>query len=148
MKILIDTNLLCRLAEQRHPHHATAESAVLSLLQDGHELCVVPQVFYEYWVVATRPASQNGLEMPTDVVDRAIDAWLEVFTLLRDERGIFSRWRDLVRQFDAKGKNAHDARLVAAMQRHGLTHLLTFNVADFQRYATIQTLDPQSLPTL
>jgi hypothetical protein len=29
--------------------------------------------------------------------------------------------------------------------RHGLTHLLTFNTADFLRYPGIELLDPQSV---
>ena len=33
--------------------------------------------------------------------------------LLRDERGIISHWRTLVHTHNVKGKNAHDARLVA-----------------------------------
>lgn len=40
------------------------------------------------------------------------------------------------------GKTAHDARLVAAMHAHGLTHLLTFNEPDFRRYAGIIVLTP------
>jgi hypothetical protein len=43
------------------------------------------------------------------------------------------------------GKPAHDARLVAAMERHGLTHLLTFNLVDFQRYAGLELLDPHQV---
>jgi hypothetical protein len=31
------------------------------------------------------------------------------------------------------------------MQRHGLTHLLTFNAADFNRYQGITILDPQTI---
>jgi hypothetical protein len=38
--------------------------------------------------------------------------------------------------------NAHDARLVAAMIVHGVTHLLTFNGADFARYSGIRITDP------
>lgn len=57
MKILLDTNVLCRLIEQEHPHHVTAERAVLALRRDLHELCLVPQILYEYWVVVTRPKS-------------------------------------------------------------------------------------------
>jgi len=41
------------------------------------------------------------------------------------------------------GKQAHDARLAAAMLRHGLTHLLTFNIEDFKRYPSINILDPK-----
>jgi predicted nucleic acid-binding protein len=145
MRILLDTNVLCRLAERGHPHHVVAKRAVTKLRNDQHELCLVPQVLYEYWVVVTRPIAENGLGMPTSNVDKAIDFCLDRFTLIRDERGIFAIWRDLVRQYDIKGKNAHDARFVAAMKRHGLTHLLTFNLADFQRYEGIDLIDPQAV---
>jgi predicted nucleic acid-binding protein len=43
------------------------------------------------------------------------------------------------------GKNAHDARLVAAMNVHGVTHLLTFNAADFRRFTTIQVMTPAAV---
>lgn len=145
MRVLLDTNVLCRLAQKGHPLRSAAEDAILKVREDGHEPCLVPQVLYEYWVVATRPAAENGLEMAPADVDEAIDLWLELFALLRDERGIFSQWRELVRQCDVKGKSAHDARLVAAMKRHGLQHLLTFNVADFQRYKGIELINARTV---
>lgn len=147
MRILLDTNVLCRLADKGHPFHSAAETAVTRLRDDGQELCLVPQVLYEYWVVVTRPVSNNELGMPTADVDKAIGLWLELFTLLRDERGIFTAWRELVKQHDVKGKSAHDARLVAAMKRHGVAHILTFNVSDFHRYGGIELLDAQMVVT-
>jgi hypothetical protein len=39
----------------------------------------------------------------------------------------------------------HDARLVAAMHVHGVTHLLTLNVRDFARYPGITVVHPQTL---
>jgi predicted nucleic acid-binding protein len=145
MRILIDTNVLCRLAETAHPLHSVALDAVSNLRGDGYELCLVPQVLYEYWVVVTRPASENGLGMPPADVAKAIDLWLELFTLLRDERGIFAIWRELVQRHGVTGKSAHDARLVAAMRRHDLTNLLTFNVADFKRYDGMDVRDASSI---
>jgi hypothetical protein len=44
-----------------------------------------------------------------------------------------------------QGKQAHDARLVAAMQRHGPSHLLTFNTADFQRYTGLGLFAPHAI---
>lgn len=41
---------------------------------------------------------------------------------------------ELVTVQGVKGKQVHDARLVAAMQTHSLGHLLTLNVKDFERY--------------
>jgi len=99
-------------------------------------------VLYEYWVVATRPSENNGLGMTVANADAAISQWIAVFRLLLDERGIFDFWRELVATYDVKGKNAHDARRVAAMQRHGLTDLLSFNKPDFTRFAAINTYTP------
>ena len=41
----------------------------------------------------------------------------------------------LVIDYRVSGVQVHDARLVAAMLAHGVTHILTFNTADFARYA-------------
>ena len=57
MRILLDTNVLGRLSQPGHAMHATAISAVKVLRDGQHELRLVPQVIYEYWTVATRPAA-------------------------------------------------------------------------------------------
>ena len=61
---------------------------------------------------------------------------------MRDERSVFEFWQELVTQHSVKGKQVHDARLVAAMLRHGISHLLTFNVAHFARYSEITVIEP------
>jgi len=146
MLVLVDTNVLLRVVEPRHTQHAQAVAALRANRQAGHELCLVPQIHYEFWVAATRPIAQNGLSMTTTEAEAELQKLgPPLFRLLRDERAIYSPWRDLVGKYHVQGKQAHDARLVAAMQRHGLTHLLTFNVADFQRYPGINLLDPYAL---
>ena len=142
MRILLDTNIVLRLGDNDHAMHADAMAAIDWLDENGHECVIVPQVLYEYWVVATRPRDNNGLGMTVAKADAAVSQCMAVFRLLLDERGIFSHWRDLVAGKDVKGKNAHDARLVAAMQRHGLTELLTFNKPDFVRFTAINVFTP------
>lgn len=61
-------------------------------------------------------------------------------SLRLDERGIFGRWQALVTKHEVKGKNAHDALLAAAMQRHRATQILTFSGADFLRFDGIEVL--------
>jgi len=145
MKFLVDTNVMVRLHDVADVQHAIAADAIERLEEQGHECCIVPQVFYEYWVVATRPADRNGLGVTVAEAASAIADWTTVFRLLLDERGIYSRWRPLVIVHEVKGKNAHDARLVAAMQRHGLTHLLTFNKPDFARFPAINVFTPKEI---
>jgi predicted nucleic acid-binding protein len=65
-----------------------------------------------------------------------------LFRFLRDERAVYPEWEQLVTTLDVKGKQAHDARLVAAMNRHGLKYLLTFNTGDFARYPSVTALAP------
>lgn len=93
----------------------------------------------------TRPRDVNGLGLEPTRVDQMISEWVELFSLLRDERQIFQFWRELVSQHDVRGKNAHDARLVAAMVRHGLTEILTFNTADFLRFPGIRCFSPSDV---
>ena len=40
------------------------------------------------------------------------------------------------------GKQVHDANLVASMIEYGVFRLLTFNVADFQRFTDVISLVP------
>jgi predicted nucleic acid-binding protein len=145
MNFLVDSNILLRLAQPGHPHCELAQRALERMRDQDHEPRIVPQVMYEYWVVATRPIANNGLGLSIDDAKADLAEIQEMFPLFRDERRIFEHWERLVGEFSVQGKNAHDARLVAAMQRHGVDHLLTFNDADFARYPMITALSPQAV---
>jgi len=147
VKILLDTNVLLRLGDAGREAHAEVVDAVDWLVNQSHEIILVPQVLYEYWVVATRPVENNGLGMMPKLVDRAISEWILLFRLLQDERGVFRSWRDLVTRHEVKGKVAHDARLVAAMERHDVGTLLTFNKTDFARFGMINAVTPREILT-
>jgi predicted nucleic acid-binding protein len=145
MRVLVDTNILARHSQPDHELHGFAVSALERLRSDGHELRLVPQILYEYWAVATRPAPENGLGLTVEEAYERLEGFKRFFPLLRDERRIYELWEILVRSHRVYGKPTHDARLVAAMQRHGLTHVLTFNAEDFKRYPDIQILEPQTV---
>ncbi|MEX2138553.1 MAG: PIN domain-containing protein [Pirellulales bacterium] len=148
MLILIDTSIVVRAVETGHRDHSAATNALRELRQAGHGLFVVPQIHYEFWVVATRPVDQNGLGMSTAVADAELARLAPpLFRLLQDERAIYGEWRRLVSQHDVKGKKAHDTRLAAAAKRHALTHILTFNAGDFGRYSEITVLTPADVLT-
>lgn len=142
MRILIDTNVLLRSTEPGHVHYQDCVDAIDLLRKHGHELAIVPQVLYEFWSVATRPLANNGLGMSPADAHAEMTAVRKLFRVLRDERGVYSIWDQLVVAFAVKGKQAHDARLAAAVQRHLMSHLLTFNTADFSRYPFLTAISP------
>jgi predicted nucleic acid-binding protein len=148
MSYLIDTNLLLRLAEPKHPMYGSVLSATGVLRKRGEMMGVVPQNLIEFWAVATRPRANNGLGMTVEETTTELMSIKALFVLLLDEPVVFSEWEKLVVRHRVSGKQAHDARIVAAMQVHGVTHLLTFNTDDFKRYAEITAVHPASLTAL
>ncbi len=144
MNVLLDSNILLRLSQPGHPHEQ-ATTASVDLLQQHHHCVIVPQTIYEYWVVATRPIDVNGLGLTSTFAAAERDRFLELFKLLRDERSIYEHWLHVVDSYQTIGVKAHDARYVAAMKRHGITHLLTFNDRDFQKYDNITVFTPTQI---
>jgi predicted nucleic acid-binding protein len=107
----------------------------------------VPQILFEFWVVATRPIGSNGLGLSVESVKRKAEKAESFFTLRLDMQPIYREWLRLVEVYRVSGVNAHDARIVAAMKVHGITRLVTFNVSDFTRYdaTEITALSPAQL---
>jgi len=145
MNVLVDTNVVARLAQPSHPQHQLALSAVDTLDRNGDVLCLVPQVLYEFWVVATRLVIVNGLGFSQHQTAAEVARLQSLFLLLPDHVLIFAEWFRLVVAYGVIGKRSHDARLVAAMTVHAITHLLTFNLSDFARYSGIHVLDAATL---
>ena len=132
MSTLLDTNIYLRAAQPGHPMGKAADDAVAELRQQGDTLHLAPQNLYEFWVAATRPPAQNGLGFTLAQAQAELVGLKGLFTLLDDTPAIFPRWERLVAQHQVSGKNAHDARLVAAMMVHGISRILTFNVGDWR----------------
>jgi predicted nucleic acid-binding protein len=143
--LLIDTSTLLRTLQVRHPEHETATRALELLAERGQSLHIVPQNLFELWVVATRPAEQNGLGMPPAAVALELARLKSMFILLPDIPAIYPLWESLVTHHRVVGKPAHDARLVAAMYAHGLTAILTFDQSGFSRYPGIEIVQPPAV---
>lgn len=143
-RYLADTNLLLRLADAS-PQNATAARALARLWQEGHEVFITPQNLVEFWAVATRPTEANGLGWDLEKTRREAGELRQRFPPLPESPGIFEAWLRLVESLPVTGKRVHDARLVAAMQVHGLDRLLTFNTADFVLFTGLTVIDPATL---
>lgn len=142
MRLVPDTNGVLRSAEPAHPLHARSEAALAARAAAGFVICLLPQVLYEAWVVLTRPPTANGFGKSAADAARVLADVQAKYPVLPDGAGILPAWERLVTTHAVLGKSAHDARLVAAMQEHGVSHLLTFNVAHFQRFPGITIFTP------
>ena len=145
MRCLLDTNVLLRGLDRNHPHCRLVRRAVIILRRQERQLFVTPQNLIEFWAVATRPVDANGLGMSVQWAAAQLVRIKRFFTVLTEASQGLAEWERLVIQHQVSGKKAHDARLVAAMRLHGITHVLTFNVDDFARYPCVIALHPQDV---
>ncbi len=142
---LIDTNVLVRLVLPHDPLNSVASGALDEIKRRGEKACVAAQNLIEFWSVASRPAEVNGLGMEPAKVASEVDRIERMFQLLDDRASVYRQWRSLVDAYAVRGRQVHDARLVAVMLEHGIGQILTFNVDDFTRYSEIATINPKSL---
>ena len=145
---LLDTNVLLRSSDSNSPMQALADASVTLLLGRSDQLYITSQNSVEFWVVATRPATVNGLGWSVEQTRTEIELILSQFPQLEETPQIFPHWFNLVTSYQLQGKRVHDARLVAVMLANSVTHLLTFNPDDFRSINEIVVVHPQALANL
>ncbi len=96
MNVLLDTNILGRMAEPGHPQHQPALDATAALRMQGDTPCLVPQVLYEFWVTATRPTAANRLGLSAMQAAAELAKLKGLFTLLPDTAAVYPEWERLV----------------------------------------------------
>lgn len=144
-KVVLDTNILLRLANPAAAEHEVCRTAVTRVVEAGNTLATAPQILVEFWVVATRPVDVNGLGWSPEFTRASIDAFATQFELLIETREAFNRWRALVSDTKIQGKRAHDARIAAVMLTSGVTELVTLNTDDFKNMPDLVVRHPAAV---
>jgi predicted nucleic acid-binding protein len=124
-----------------------AES-VESLAAQQEELFTTTQNVAEFWNVATRPIGDNGLELPVATVANLLENVIEpICAMLVEPESVYGELKRLGVKYEFRGKQVHDARLVALMVCWGVEKVLTLNERDFRRYEPegILVVTPKSI---
>jgi predicted nucleic acid-binding protein len=143
MDVLADSGILLRLLEPTDPFYIAVDRSVKAIHFRGDRIVIAPQNVAEFWNVCTRPATaRGGYGLSIAETDRRLSMLEAVFAVLSELPTAYPIWRSLVVTHSVQGKQVHDARLVALMQAHGISHILTLNGSDFTRYPSITPIDP------
>jgi len=132
-RVILDTNIILRIADKNGPDHDLSYLIVKRLISEGYEICIIPQVLIEFWVVATRPVESNGFGWDASFTITELEKLQNIFLMLPDNESIFTHWKSLVSQ-GVYGKRAHDARIAAAALAHNADAIATLNVQDFTNF--------------
>jgi predicted nucleic acid-binding protein len=146
MRYLLDTGILLRLVNRQAAMHDQIRQSIRQLKFQGHTVVTTFQNLAEFWNVCTRPAeARGGFGLTIDESKRRLRTLERITTLLPDVADFYQSWRDLVFTHGVKGVQVHDAKLVALMALHGVTHILTLNPKDFTRYSGIVAITPEQV---
>jgi len=143
MAYLADTNIITRRIIPKDPLHTIVVNALLTLDRRGEVVYVSSQNLIEFHALATRPKTANGLGLTPALASAEAKRIEAIYPVLPDTPAIYPFWRNLVDTYAVVGRQVYDARLVAVMQAHGITHCLTLDPGGFRRYAGLVTIvDP------
>jgi len=132
--VLIDTNVLLEATSPKRRLHSVAHEILQTWPARDGGLCLSGQVLREYFVVATRPATANGLGLErSDALGNAA-AFAARCRFLGEGPEVTERLWRLLQDIDCSGKQIHDANLVATALVYGVTKILTANSDDFVRF--------------
>ena len=130
----VDTNVLVHASQRNSAFHDRAIACLRAAAQDRQELWISRQVLREYLATVTRPQRDHpAAPMAAAIAD--VERFAREFNLAEDGPGIFDRLRSLLALVPVAGKQVHDANIAATMLDYGIARLLTFNAADFRRFA-------------
>jgi predicted nucleic acid-binding protein len=131
----VDTNVLVYATASSAPFRDQARAALARLAAD-EPLSLSRQILREYIAVMTRQQIWGKALTPTEAAADAA-TFAHRFTVLEDGPAVWDRLIALCRRYSFGGRQVHGANVVATMLAHGERRLLTFNEADFRRFAPL-----------
>lgn len=134
--VFVDTNVLVYATRPAASQHSAALVALTWLEGEGSSLWVSPQVLREYLAAVTRPqATAPAVSTTAAIAD--VRKFRAIFDVAEERPSVLDRLLGLLAAHRGSGRQVHDANIVATMLEHGIRRLLTFNAADFRRFARV-----------
>jgi predicted nucleic acid-binding protein len=133
-RIFLDTNVLIYSTNIRSPLVNTAKAAIQKAREQGIELVVSQQILREYLAVTTRFDVIKGKTKFQNIIAN-VQKFQREFTVVVESPKQFEQLIQILQEVPSAGKQVHDANIVTTMVVHGIEHLLTHNVDDFERFS-------------
>jgi predicted nucleic acid-binding protein len=139
-RLFVDTNLLIYATSADSPWQSVAERELNDWRASGTQLVLSVQVLREYLAVVTRPDPTRTAPPDWTAIAANLAVFRKDFLLLEDTHAASEELEKLLPQFAVRGRQVHDANIVATMRVGGVKDLLTHNTADFARFASLITV--------
>ncbi len=134
-RVFLDTNVLLAATDEGRGEHGRALAVLNEWPADGIALYASGQVLREYLCVATRNVGDNGLGLTQAEALTNVAALRDRLSVLDESAKGLDRLLELLGSVDCRGKQVHDANVVATMLVNGVAAIVTANDNDFRRFA-------------
>jgi predicted nucleic acid-binding protein len=122
-RLLVNTNILLEATDEKRPYHHEARA----LIESYRGLVLPAQVIREYLVVATRPATANGLGLPLSDALANVREFRRAIRLLAENRPLLPTLLRLLAAVPCTGTRIHDAHIVASAMVHKIKTIVSRN---------------------
>lgn len=133
-KVFIDTNILLRAFHQDFPEHTAIRSHFDQLIADNSELWISRQVIREYLVQVTHVHTFK-IKLSEKEISQQLTQMLHLVHVADEDWRVTQQLLFLLETYSTRGKQIHDANIVATMLANDIDTLFTLNEVDFRRYA-------------
>lgn len=140
----VDTNVLLRALHSTLPGHDQARTLLDRMFDEECELWMSQQVLREYLVQASHPRTFAPPLTIGQIVQQVSQIEM-LFRIANDTPDVTSHLLMLLQTHPTRGKQIHDANIVATMRAKAIKTLLTLNADDFRRFEDqITILTPET----
>ena len=139
--LFVDTNVHIYATDLSSPWHHIARAALARANASADVLAASPQIIGEYLSALIRAHATTGQPPLADILANTENIRRSCI-LLDENDAVVAKLIELVQNIPTAGKQIHDANIVATMLAHGVRRLLTNNVDDFARFASVITIVP------
>jgi predicted nucleic acid-binding protein len=142
VRIFLDTNVLLRMLHAKLPLHNECLARVESFIEADYELWISRQVIREYLVNVTHPRTFD-IPLTLDECMTQIDTIYSLFKLADEDEVVTHHLLNLLHTIPTRGKQIHDANIIATMLAYDIQSLLTLNIDDMKRFTNhIHVMSP------
>ncbi|GAB1422304.1 type II toxin-antitoxin system VapC family toxin [Anaerolineales bacterium] len=132
-KVFADTNIVLRAFHDDFAEHASVRALLDLYIASDAQIFISRQVIREYLVQVTHP--RTFVEpLSIESLSKHLHQITRICIVLDETERVTAHLMKLIGAYPTRGKQIHDANLVATMLAYEIDTLLTLNVADLKRF--------------
>jgi len=131
--VFLDTGVLVHASATGSPFFQRARDVLRRVEKTGTAAWISRQVLREFLAVVTRPQTFSA-PVPPEVAAEGAAALEARFSVAEDGPAVTTCLLEIIVRYGVRGRQTHDANIVATMMTYGIGRLLTLNPADFPRF--------------